>query len=288
MRKVRLFLLILLLTELLPRAAVAQQDPVSGNWRGTIKSGQGPDSPIIISIAKSGAEYNGATTGLGEGGDTPIRKIVVNGTQVSIDVTAESKLGQVTIAAELTAEGNNMKGAGTLSVGAQQFPVTLTLIRRARAEVLQHQVEQRIEYFVGRWKFEYLGGEFPPLSAGGRSGTVTFSAANASTFATGKVEGEVFGKAFQETISLGVNPDTKAVVYQERRTDGVELLSVGDWRSPLAITFQTSPLAQAGKTYRLRRVMSVLSNTSFDVTEEFSVDGGAFRRLGNAHYTKLP
>jgi hypothetical protein len=33
-------------------------------------------------------------------------------------------------------------------------------------------------------------------------------------------------------------------------------------------------------------VISVLSDTAFDVTEEFSIDGGALRRLGNAHYTK--
>jgi hypothetical protein len=32
--------------------------------------------------------------------------------------------------------------------------------------------------------------------------------------------------------------------------------------------------------------MSVLSDSAFNVTEEFSVDGGPFRRLGNARYTK--
>jgi len=39
--------------------------------------------------------------------------------------------------------------------------------------------------------------------------------------------------------------------------------------------------------YQLRRVISVMSPTAFDVTEEFSVDGGPFKRLGNGHYTKL-
>ena len=33
---------------------------------------------------------------------------------------------------------------------------------------------------------------------------------------------------------------------------------------------------------------SVMSPTAFDVTEEFSVDGGPFKRLGNGHFTKLP
>jgi hypothetical protein len=35
-------------------------------------------------------------------------------------------------------------------------------------------------------------------------------------------------------------------------------------------------------------MMSVMSTTAFDVTEEFSIDGGPFKRLGNGHYTKLP
>jgi len=78
------------------------------------------------------------------------------------------------------------------------------------------------------------------------------------------------------------------VAYVERRTDGSEMLSLGTSRSPLAIVFQTSPVAASGKMYQLRRVLSVTSDTAFDVTEEFSVDGSAFRRLGNAHYTKQP
>jgi hypothetical protein len=30
----------------------------------------------------------------------------------------------------------------------------------------------------------------------------------------------------------------------------------------------------------------VLNDRSFDLVEEFSVDGGAFRRLGNARFSK--
>jgi len=63
-------------------------------------------------------------------------------------------------------------------------------------------------------------------------------------------------------------------------------VSVASWRSPIAITFQTSPVVAGGRTYQLRRLVSIRSATSFDVTEEFSVDGGPFRRLGNGHFTK--
>ena len=38
-----------------------------------------------------------------------------------------------------------MRGAGTLGVGNQKIPVTFELQRRARQDVVQHQVEQRAE-----------------------------------------------------------------------------------------------------------------------------------------------
>jgi hypothetical protein len=154
--------------------------------------------------------------------------------------------------------------------------------------VFQPRIEQGLDYFLGRWQFDYVGGDFPPLSAGTRNGVVTFTRTVASNFAVGQVEGEVAGQKYQERWSIGVDADTDTLVSLERQAGGAELLSLGNWRSALAIVFHTSPLQASGRTYQLRRVMSILSATAFELTEEFSVDGGPFRRLGNAHYTKLP
>ncbi len=266
--------------------ALAQQDPAVGNWRGTLKAADGTSSTVIVTVAKTGDGYSGSTTGVGESSESPLTRVSVAGTRVTIEGAADSKLGPVTLGAELTVEGNAMRGAGTLGVGNQKIPVTFELQRRARQDVVQHQVAQRAEYFAGRWTFEYLGGEFPPLSTGDRSGSVTFSAPPQSAFLSGAVEGESLGKPFKETVTLGVNPDTKMVVLLERRADGVELVSLGNWTSPLAIVFQTAPVQSNGRSYQLRRVLSVLSESAFDLAEEFSVDGGAFRKLGTAHYTK--
>jgi hypothetical protein len=123
-------------------------DPVAGNWRGMLKSPQG-DSAIIITLVKKPDGYSGSTTGLSEGGDVALDKLSVTGNQVSFAASADSRLGAVQIAAEMTTEGNAMRGAGTLSVGSQKFPVTFELQRRARQDVIQHQVEQRAEYFSG-------------------------------------------------------------------------------------------------------------------------------------------
>jgi hypothetical protein len=267
--------------------AVAPADPVVGNWRGMLKSAAGTETPIIITITKKGDTYAGSTNGLNAPSEIPIRMITVQGARVTIEAASESRLGDVALTAELTAEGSTMKGAGTLSVGAQKFDVTLALQRRARPEVIQPRVEQKIDYFIGRWRFEYLGAEYPPLSNGGRGGTVTFTRLGASNFVTGRLVGDLLGKPYEETISIGIDPETNMLVYIERRADATELASLGNWRSPIGITFVTSPLQANGKTYQLRRFISVTSGVAFEVTEEFSVDGGPFKRLGNAHYTKI-
>ena len=263
-------------------------DPVVGNWRGTLTSASGVESPIIITIVKRGDGYAGSTNGLNAGSEAALKRVSASGATLSIEASDDSKLGAVTLTAELTAEGNALKGAGTVSVGAQKFDVTLALQRRPRAEAIQPHVEQRVDYFVGRWTFEYLGAEYPPLSAGGRSGTMTFTKTGASNFVTGQLDGELLGKPYREQLSIEFDPETNMLAVVEKRPGGVELVSVASWRSPIAITFQTSPVPANGKTYQLRRLLSVMSPTAFDVTEEFSVDGGPFKRLGNGHFTKLP
>ena len=266
-------------------AAPAQADPVVGNWRGTLKNAQGVDSPIILTIAKKGDVYVGTTNGLNATSEIPLKKLTIDGARVTLEASAESRLGDVALTCELTAEGNAMRGAGVVAVGAQRFDVTLALQRRPRGEVIQPHVEQRADYFVGRWTFEYLGAEYPPLSTGTRAGTATFTS-DGGHFVTGRVDNDAGGRKYQDTLKIGLDPDTNMLVFVERRSDGFELASVGNWRSPIAITFLTSPVRTDGKSYQLRRVISLTSNTAFEITEEISVDGGAFKRLGKARYTR--
>jgi len=284
----RRYAVAILLFTLAAAHAVTQTDPVTGNWRGTLKSSAGTETPIIITITRKGDVYAGSTNGLNAASEIPVTRLSVAGNRVTLEASAESRLGDVVLAADLTAEGTALKGTGTLAIGTQKFDVTLTLQRRPRAEVIQPRVEQRIDYFVGRWKFEYLGAEYPPLSPGGRSGTVTFARTGTSNFATGQVDGELLGKRYHESLSIGLDPDTNMLVLLERHADGSELVCLGNWRSPIGITFVTSPVQSNGKTYQMRRFIHVTSDTAFELTEEFSVDGSAFRRLGNARYTKQP
>ena len=270
-----------------PSRPALPADPVAGNWRGTLTSATG-ESPIIITIVKRGEGYAGSTNGLNASSESALKRVTVSGAKLTIEASDESKLGAVTLTADLVAEGNALKGSGAVSVGAQKFDVTLALQRRPRAEAIQPHVEQRIDYFVGRWAFEYLGAEYPPLSGGGRTGTMTFTRAGSANFVTGTLDGELLGKPYQERVSIALDPETNMLAFVEKRPDGVELVSVASWRSPIAITFQTSPVQANGRIYQLRRLLSVMSPTAFDITEEFSVDGGPFKRLGNGHFTKRP
>ena len=266
-------------------ALPAQADPVVGNWRGTLKNAQGVDSPIIITLAKKGDSYAGSSNGLNATSEIPLKKVAVDGVKVSLEAFAESRLGDVALTCELTAEGNAMRGAGVLSVGAQRFDVTLALQRRPRAEVIQPRVEQRADYFVGRWAFDYVGAEYPPISTGTRTGTAAFTS-DGGNFVTGRIDNDTGSRKYQDTVKIGLDPDTNTLVFVERRSDGFELASLGNWRSPIAITFLTTPVRADGKSYQLRRVMSVTSNNAFEITEEIAVDGSAFKRLGKAHYTR--
>jgi hypothetical protein len=260
-------------------------DPLAGAWRGTLRSGADTQTALVISIVKKGDVYSGVVN---TGGTTeaPIRKISLTGNRLAVDAGSDSKLGEVALATELMVDGNKATGSGSFSVGPHRVPVTIELTRRPRAEVIQPQVAQRADYFVGRWTFEYLGGEFPPLSAGSRTGTATFTKTGNSNFVSGVIENDLGGKKSQDRITLGFDPETRMLAVVERRPDQTELISVASWQSPLAISFTTSPVVSGGRTYQLRRVIQILNEQSFDIVEEFSVDGGAVRRLGNARYSR--
>jgi hypothetical protein len=260
-------------------------DPLAGAWRGTLRSSADTQTALVISIVKKGDVYSGVVN---TGGTTeaPIRKIGFTGNRLAVEAGSDSKLGDVALTTELMVDGNKATGSGTFSVGPHRFPVTIELMRRPRAEVIQPQVTQRADYFVGRWSFEYLGGEFPPLSAGSRTGTATLTKTGTSNFVSGVIENDLGGKKSQDRITIGFDPETRMLAVVERRADQTELISVASWQSPLAISFTTSPVVSGGRTYQLRRVIQVLNEQSFDIVEEFSIDGGTFRRLGNARYSR--
>jgi hypothetical protein len=146
--------------------------------------------------------------------------------------------------------------------------------------------KQAIEYFIGTWTFTWTGRE-SGITPGPRTGTVTYTRLGDSPFLEFVTEGKSEGTgAFKESGTLGWNAAQKVMAMHERLIGNVEMLSVGDWSSPIAIRFESSPVSLKTQTLRLRRAYGIVSATSFTVSEEISVDSGPFVRLGGGVFMK--
>ncbi len=271
--------------------AAAQQQPgpatVAGVWRGLASAPSGNTENVILTVVLNDGTYAGFVSGL-IGNTVPLTPVTVENRHLTAGASVETDLGRVSVRYELTLseDGDVLSGSQRVGLGALSAPFELELKRRRRRDVPQPQVEQRLGYFLGAWEFDYTGGEFPPLSLGTRSGVLTFTQRGDAPFVDGAVTGEVFGEPYTERIVMGYDETSHFLVFKETLSTGAELLSVADWSSPIAINFVTSPIEADGLVYQLRRVFSMTSETAFRITEEFSVDGGPYRRLGNGVFKR--
>src|ERR1700746_384055 len=105
----RLALACFLITALTPLAA-QPDDPLTGNWRGTLKSSAGIESPFVLTIVKKGDVYNGTMSGLGGTSEIPLRSVSVAAGRVKVESADDSKLGRVVLTGDLGVDRNSLKG----------------------------------------------------------------------------------------------------------------------------------------------------------------------------------
>jgi hypothetical protein len=158
--------------------------------------------------------------------------------------------------------------------------------RAGRKSVPQPLQKQSLDYFVGQWNFRWLARE-SPIGSGSRKGTITFARIGDGKFLEGRTEGQSDDGKYQETSIIGFDEETKILAIVERRPNGIEMLGLGDWTAAITIRFDVSPVRIKTQTVQLKRTLSVLSANSFNITEEFSVDGGPFQRLGDGSFTRV-
>lgn len=145
---------------------------------------------------------------------------------------------------------------------------------------------QGIEYFVGTWEFSWIGRE-SPVTAGPRSGTATFTRTPGSDFLDILIQGKSeTGTAFKESAVLGWNAAQRSVAIRERLPNGTDVLSVGEWATPLAIHVDVQPVRIGNSIYRIRRTYNIGAAHAFDIVDELAVDSGPFQRLGKAEFTR--
>jgi hypothetical protein len=146
--------------------------------------------------------------------------------------------------------------------------------------------KQGLEYFAGVWTFSWTGRE-SPLTPGPRKGTVTYTPAGTTPFLEFRTEGTADGSgAYKESGTLGWHAAQKILAVHERLAGGIDVLSLGDWTSPIAIRFESAPVTAQGQRLRLRRIYSIVSAHSFSVSEELSTNDAPFVRLGGGVFTK--
>src|SRR5215211_6445910 len=74
-----------------PARPALPADPVVGNWRGTLTSASGVESPIIITIVRKGDQYAGSTNGLNAASESALKRVTVSGTNLTIEAADDSK-----------------------------------------------------------------------------------------------------------------------------------------------------------------------------------------------------
>ena len=288
-----------------------QQDRLEGRWEGTVQSPAG-DGNAVATFKKNGDTYTGTMTMLRGDGDFPLGPVKLDGDKVTANPHIDSPQGTLDLKFEFTLSSDTLKGKGEVVVGGQTFELTYDLKRAAqgaaaqsasgqparpsqgegpaqpqrRPVVPQPQQKQSLDYFIGRWNYRWMGRESPLGPGGPFEATATFAAIPDSKFIEGRIDPKADGAS--TPLTIGFDEDTKMLVFGERWPNGVDILSLGDWRSPVAIRFQVAPIKIKNQVLRLKRTISVISAFSFSLTEELSVDGGPFERLGQGMFTKAP
>src|SRR5262245_54807748 len=120
------------------------------------------------------------------------------------------------------------------------------------------QQQQSLDYFIGTWSVTWSGRE-SAFSPGPRTGTLTFTRLGTSNFLSMRGEGKSDAGAYKESGTLGWHEGQKIVVMREQLASGVDLISIGDWTSPIAIRFESAPVTLKGETLTLRRTFGIVS-----------------------------
>jgi len=294
-------------------AGQAQQDRLEGRWEGTVQSPQG-ERRAVASFKKDGQNYTGTITGRGDS-EMPFKEVKLDGDKVTATAQVDTPQGSIIIKYDFVLQGDTLKGKGEVDFGGQTFSFNYDLKRAAdttaqrsdtsqqpqqgsqqanqqrqqqsRAPVPQPQQKQSLEYFVGQWNFKWIGRDSPLGPGGPREGIATFKLSSNGKSLEGRLEGKSEEGSFWETAVITFDEATKWLTFSERRSNGVQIQSKGDWSSPISIRFNIEPIKVKGQTLNLKRTISVVSAHSFTVVEELSEDGGPFVRLGSGIYSKV-
>ena len=152
----------------------------------------------------------------------------------------------------------------------------------------QPQQQRGLGYFIGTWQFTWTGRE-TPITAGPRRGEAVVSPGATRSTASVAISGTVDdGSAYKESGSLQWDEGKTLITISDRLASGAEVKGSAEWTSPIAFKIESAPIQMTGQSLRVRRTYSILSATSFSITEELSTNGGAYQRVGTGDFRKAP
>jgi hypothetical protein len=145
-----------------------------------------------------------------------------------------------------------------------------------------------MDYFVGRWSFEWDVPDGVLGSAGTIAGSETFKKVADGYYvseiqATGP-DGPLTGHSTQTW-----GADGKFAARYETTKNGIATLMagrIGAEGQQYAIYYESAPFTLNGKTIRLKKTITLTSPASFRVNTRISVEGGPYENYGNPWFRK--
>ncbi len=183
-----------------------------------------------------------------------------------------------------------MKRALTLLILIPALLFTLASILAAQAEPQMPKPgpeHQRLHYFVGNWYTE-VETKPGPMGPGGKT-TITEHTEMLGDFfvifhrderdATGSVK---------EIGIMGYDPEQKVYTYEQFSDQGERVTATGTVSGDTWVLLApaTAAAKEGGKRLKVRFTLKEVSPTSSTSTEEVSIDGGPWTKIGEGKATK--
>jgi hypothetical protein len=299
------FFLVLATTASLTRAGQSAPSGLEGKWVGTVDSIQGQGRASMTLKRSSGEGYTGTMTRLIGQGEIPLTDVSLDGDKMTAKSQVDAPQGKFDIKFSFVLSGDSLKGKGEVEFNGQTFEIKYDLNREGSAaanaaqaaqakagrpqmggQVPQPHQKQGLDYFIGQWKYTWVGRDSELGRNDPSEGSITFTRTAPDRISGVNDSGAPSG-LFWGVTAVGFDEGTKHLTFEEHRGKGLDMKTVGDWTTPISIRFDIPPLKADGHTVNLRRTISVISGYSFTVTEELSVDGGPFERLGQGTFAKV-
>ena len=147
-----------------------------------------------------------------------------------------------------------------------------------------------MDYFIGKWSFDWNVPESLLGPGGKMKGTETYKKKPGASVYESDIEGESPTGPLKGRAVTSYNESDKTVTRREEGSFGLSISKSGriggDLGGYYTIHWESNPIPQKGHSLKLRGKTQMLSPAHYKVQVEISVDGGPYTSFGIAWYRK--